>query len=129
MKPVLYVLCLLPLAIAASCGDDVAKPDPEIPPTLKVECEDKTDELNLGNSSIHLNAHPAASGGGAIEGLDAVGEWIEIPADFEQSGLYEMKFRHATVYEVGATITVSSPERKRNDAEWNVALNPGTCGT
>jgi len=71
---------------------------------------------------------PNASGGFAVEGLDRLLEWIDVPVEIPYSGTYKIAFRHASDASVKAKISIGSAGPEGQSYEWIVKLNAGGCG-
>lgn len=92
------------------------------------EAEQKTAELDRGGpKKIYVVAWPTASGGQAVEGLDMLLEWIEVPVQFQHTGSYRVAFRHASYAGVRVRITIYDAGPSGQDREWVLTLNGG-CG-
>jgi hypothetical protein len=127
MKRLAVVSLLIAFALAAGCGDEkVTKPEPTPPSALRAEAETMTDSHDVGFTSIYVASRAAASGGKAVEGLDRMLEWIEIPMTFAQSGAYTVRLHHASKDGVQVTVTVLGGA-KDGDPEWVLSLNAGGC--
>ncbi len=84
--------------------------------------------FDRGFTNMTIVQHSAASGGQAVEGLDKMLEWIDIPVRFEGTGSYTVAFRHASVQAGTVILSVQSAGPRKEDVEWSIALIPGTCG-
>ena len=73
---------------------------------FKIELEDFTEKFDSpGSVSIRVASCKSASGGQAVEGLDASGEWIEVPVRVPAPGTYAAKVSYSA--NLGAQIKVN----------------------
>jgi hypothetical protein len=63
--------------------------------TIVLEAEDYVAYHNAGGSAMYVTGCSGASGGYAVEGYDAVGDWIEVLWDVSESGSYTDTLRTA----------------------------------
>ena len=127
MRERLFIGILCVLIAGAGCDDDkVTRPTPAT--DVGVEAEMLTDSYNRGGTPIQVVSRSTASGGQAVEGLDRLQEWIEIPVTFDQTGVYGVVFHHASTEGVQVVITVVGGGTKAPDPEWLLTLNSGGCG-
>jgi len=118
-------LCVL--ITGAGCdGDKVTRPSPAS--DVGVEAETMSHSHDRGATPVQIVSRNTASGGQAVEGLDRLQEWIEIPVPFDQTGFYNVVFRHASTEGVQVTVTVAGGGSKNQDPEWLLSLNSGGCG-
>ena|GEM_PF-4716184 len=100
----------------------------EIVAPVSVEAEDMTEAQDRGHSAIGVVYWFNASGLHAVEGLNRMLEWIEIPAVFPLSGAYNVAVTHATKYGPTVDVTVIPTKANRAEQEWRITLNGGGCG-
>lgn len=60
-----------------------------------VEAESYVDRYNAGGDTIYVVPCSGASGGFAVEGFDAVGDWIEVVLDAPETYIYTDSLRSA----------------------------------
>ena len=119
------ILCVL--IVGAGCDDDrVTRPTPAS--DVGAEAETMSDSNDQGATPIQIVSRSTASGGQAVEGLDRLQEWIEIPVPFGQTGFYNVILRHASTEGVQVAVTVVGGGSKTQDPEWLLSLNAGGCG-
>jgi hypothetical protein len=99
-------------------------------PRVKVEAEDRIAEHDRGGDDIVTvdQSHQGASGGFAVEGLDRMLEWIEIPIHFAYSGNYTVDFRQASYAPIRTRISLTTPDGKSSEPFWMVRIIYGGCG-
>ncbi len=102
----------------------------EIVPPWVFEAERFTaanDRGGLPIKSIDKWAY-GASADSAVEGLDRILEWIEVPIVIEHAGAYKISFRHASDASVKGKISIPGCGPEGQDREWILQLNAGGCG-
>ncbi len=100
----------------------------EIVPGVKIECEDMTQFIDRGGVTIGEVFKYNASEKHAIEGLDRMLEWIEIPVQFAYSGNHTVAFRNAARSPTDVRISILEPDRKTQGPEWILTVSGGGCG-
>lgn len=65
---------------------------------ITIEAESYTNSFNTGGTAIYVTACSGASGGYAVEGFDAPGEWIEITLTTPELAAYGDTLRSAGLY-------------------------------
>ncbi len=100
-----------------------------LPAVFVFEAETYTQAGDEGGDPVFIidqSAHNA-SGDYAVEGLDRVFEWIEVPIHIEYSGMYKIVFRHAAHSSITAQISMPGCGSEGQDGSWTLSLSGNSC--
>ncbi len=100
----------------------------EIVAPVTFETESYIASDDRGGLPVYVVPRSGASAGVAVEGLDRVAEWIDIPIQLDYSGSYVISFRHASDEDVTVILSIPGSGPKGQDGEWILGLNGGGCG-
>jgi hypothetical protein len=86
---------------------------------ITVEAESYTNSFNAGGTAIYSTACSGASGGYAVEGFDAPGDWIEVTLTTPELAAYGDTLRSAGLYgyESDMRITIMNGAQGGGDLE------------
>ncbi len=93
-------------------------------PDVRVECESYTDFYNEGGAEIASVVCSSASDGLAVDGLDIIGEWIEVKATLPTESCYDLTLSYQAPYgeTIGMLLTVFDDAHQSVDAESEFSL-------
>lgn len=77
---------------------------PAVAFALVLEAENYIDSHDEGGVSIYVTSCTAASGGLAVEGFDAVGDWIDLSVDLAEAGSFVDTLRSAGLLEAESDV-------------------------